>query len=1476
MKKLYLLLALAVAGMHVSFAQLIWHPNLGTSPSEQVSLSWNDTSYTIVAEDGDEFSPGNAVEEMNRQLLDNGIRWVRVLYIDNAETGTYLVELQLDPNTTSGERTVAFGTYASHVYIKQKPQYSYPSVDWPADRCFYICPGQSAEIHLHDTEIDKSYFLWRTYEDDSEEETDFFLGTGGDYTYRISTPGTYRFDFPNSDFTVKYYEAFSYEYPASEEVALIDANGGIYRIFMEAYLDAAGQRHPINSISDLAFLEEPFAVYNSGGSINWNPHIRISYGFAAEGIDQGYIQITCPPNLSSTSIYNHSELRISDSIVFSVDQSGGGSVVACPVSYRYNKSSSNVEAWISTSQPDVVYTLYRDGIEQETVLGNGETITLYAPKATGYYHVTAAYEENGLRDEKELDGARYDDGILALDKDENWILTRTFNGDKPAASDVAYYNGLGLPEQSIQIAASPDGRDLVTPIGYDALLREDAKSYLSYAARSIGGRKQASALTNQQAFYGTLYGQADAQRSFTEKVYEASPLGRVRKQALPGYMKDYEVLYTEFDYRTNDTDEVRWLAVGVDGELVCEGCHDAGTLSCTVTTDPDGHVVQSFTDGLGRTLLSRTFDDDEPVDTYSVYDDYGRLRWVVTPEGSYLLSDSQTFPVDDDFAEKYCYVYTYNDRGLMVEKRMPGREAEYMRYDEGDRLRVSQDGNLRAKKQWISYSYDALGRVQEQSLAVEAELIPIRSQAGVSIGEPIKSVEPPYLGSSVPLRKYVYDTYPSEVQAAGLDFQPIEGLTATDGESLRYDNATGSLTYEKLAVLANDTITGYHQRAYYYDYKGRLIQTVERDTEDGILCTSQRYDFVGNLIAQRESYTRAGKTDDIDRTFTYDDRSRLLRETTQVNGGELAVVAYSYDAVGQLSGKTYGTGTHAIHETMEYNIQGWLTAKNSELFDMSLDYYNKWGHIDDVSPSYTGNITSWQWQHKGDPSGDGPQNRYEFTYDGLSRLANTDQYVNNEKTRQNVERCLSYDRNGNLQTFIRYENGACVSNSTYNYSGNRLVSYRPGTVFEREDVDAGEIILPKKGIVFPLTVQLHEYDANGNVTKDWERGLDMSYNCLNLLEYASDNDANAINYCYLADGTKLSVTDTEENGLYYLGSLVYEKHANTIGLESAAFSGGRIVATSGNDTEVRYSLTDHLGSVRVVATDQNNVLERNDYQPFGKRWDTASRPVSDNRDRFNGKEDQSFAGLPFSDYGARMYDRERGRWLSQDPLQQYHSPYVFCGNNPIRLIDLDGMEARDSTSVMIPPVIVYPSEDGGSNSNFDYWGAAYDLLIPGYAMWMEADTYRINGEYGHAAARYLLSTFEAGLFFFTAGQSNSLRVGMQGNRIAANSTKLLGRPIIIPAKNLRWNFEKHVIQIPKYRNKSRFFVTTEKELEQLVEAATHISGYIQKTSGNYIRTVNAGKIIGFDVTTNSTTTIYTVVTNSKTNELISIFPGLPK
>ena len=195
----------------------------------------------------------------------------------------------------------------------------------------------------------------------------------------------------------------------------------------------------------------------------------------------------------------------------------------------------------------------------------------------------------------------------------------------------------------------------------------------------------------------------------------------------------------------------------------------------------------------------------------------------------------------------------------------------------------------------------------------------------------------------------------------------------------------------------------------------------------------------------------------------------------------------------------------------------------------------------------------------------------------------------------------------------------------------------------------------------------------------------FAYNSLNLLEKVVRNDTIVAKYTYLWDGTKLAAVNGDDCGFAYRGSFTYHLGSDDPAaedFESVPFGGGRIVATSGNATEVRYFLTDHLGSVRVVATDKDNVFERNDYQPFGKRWNTASMPVADNRDRFNGKEDQAFTGLPFSDYGARMYDPERGRWFTQDPKAEDYlsvSQYCFCGNNPIIFIDPNGKSTYQVT-----------------------------------------------------------------------------------------------------------------------------------------------------------------------------------------------------
>ena len=120
-----------------------------------------------------------------------------------------------------------------------------------------------------------------------------------------------------------------------------------------------------------------------------------------------------------------------------------------------------------------------------------------------------------------------------------------------------------------------------------------------------------------------------------------------------------------------------------------------------------------------------------------------------------------------------------------------------------------------------------------------------------------------------------------------------------------------------------------------------------------------------------------------------------------------------------------------------------------------------------------------------------------------------------------------------------------------------------------------------------------------------ELQTDFAYNSLNLLEKAVRNDTIVAKYSYLADGTKLSAVNADDCGFAYRGSFTYRADAGGDRVFESTFGGGRIVGTIDAETEVRYFLTDHLESVRVVATDKDNVRERNDYQPFGNRWDTA-------------------------------------------------------------------------------------------------------------------------------------------------------------------------------------------------------------------------------------------------------------------------------
>ena len=113
----------------------------------------------------------------------------------------------------------------------------------------------------------------------------------------------------------------------------------------------------------------------------------------------------------------------------------------------------------------------------------------------------------------------------------------------------------------------------------------------------------------------------------------------------------------------------------------------------------------------------------------------------------------------------------------------------------------------------------------------------------------------------------------------------------------------------------------------------------------------------------------------------------------------------------------------------------------------------------------------------------------------------------------------------------------------------------------------------------------------------------------------------------------------------------------------------------GSNSAYHFFLTDHLGSVRVVANTSGTAEEYNHYYPLGGPIAKYSSASSIQPLKFQGKEWSTANGLNQYDFGARRYDPATGRWLSQDPLaEKYyaHSPYLFCAANPMRFVDPEG------------------------------------------------------------------------------------------------------------------------------------------------------------------------------------------------------------
>ncbi|MDZ4794431.1 MAG: RHS repeat-associated core domain-containing protein [Bacteroidota bacterium] len=97
---------------------------------------------------------------------------------------------------------------------------------------------------------------------------------------------------------------------------------------------------------------------------------------------------------------------------------------------------------------------------------------------------------------------------------------------------------------------------------------------------------------------------------------------------------------------------------------------------------------------------------------------------------------------------------------------------------------------------------------------------------------------------------------------------------------------------------------------------------------------------------------------------------------------------------------------------------------------------------------------------------------------------------------------------------------------------------------------------------------------------------------------------------------------------------------------------------------------------------QGNIAEENHYYAYGLKIATlSSKKLGDsyegslkNNYLYQGDYSELDDDIGWHDFALRNYDAQIGRWVQQDPCQQFPSPYTGMGNDPINLIDPSGGE----------------------------------------------------------------------------------------------------------------------------------------------------------------------------------------------------------
>lgn len=901
----------------------------------------------------------------------------------------------------------------------------------------------------------------------------------------------------------------------------------------------------------------------------------------------------------------------------------------------------------------------------------------------------------------------------------------TAEGASQALATVVYYDGLGRPEQTARVGFTATGADLLSTVSYDEAGREYRQGLPTPVSGNNGCYVNPSTYgQTAQSYYGDTY-------LYRETLYENSPLSRTVGVKNPGSV--WNAHPKTAAYRCNTAEEVVLFRISSDG-VQRVGRYTPGALYVTRETDEAGIWQESFTDKSGRVVMTR---QGNGYDTYYIYDDHGRLCYVLPPMAVDGMHNTGNYPDSHTLLQQYAYLYKYDDRGNCIGKRLPGCKSIQLIYDRANRLVMSQDGNQQSGSLWTITKYDALSRVLytyeanplrspgdlrqycKEKLFVEERADSYTAWPGM--GYTLRILLPAANDYRLLTVNY-YDDY---------SFLYIEGTAASqlayrskEGYGAAYSSAKGLLTGTQVFDLTDRS--KYAITVYYYDEYGNPVQTRTRHVSGDYEMTYAQCDLSGNIL---KSYTehldsrgRLSVSESVENT--YDRSGRLTRTDYAVNDSLSTDWRYEYDELGRISGKSIDGGlTHAKYR---YNLQGWITRIEDVDFVQNLYYESFMGNYGKVR--YNGNISAMNWTYRTDT--DTIVNGYRFTYDAYDRLASAYSVTGSDFSsgRYHVE--YEYDKHGNMVNLYRNGGrGGMIDEMNWFYEGNRVVEITD-MVGEQGRYDMKEYRdYNHNGLDY-------FYDSNGNMTADLDRDIvAIRYNLLNQPDTVQFRNGSAIVNYYTADGkrtgskylTPLTTvvipagqTFGSTSGTAAMSSHVTARRGS-LEYAGADFESDTLIRIHNGDgyldcseQDFRYFVRDYQGNIRTVygsalknlkfieidkpprhlATVPFDWFDRGDmqyielqktvtyqrmqYYPFGLPYEAHYQP-EEQPYKYGGKEFIELHGYDSYDFDARMYYPALCRFMTMDPLcEKYYSisPYAYCNNNPVKYIDSDGRDVK--------------------------------------------------------------------------------------------------------------------------------------------------------------------------------------------------------